>query len=156
MSPVVWHFTKFIFDTAFSGTVPGYADLLLTKTIACRLYLSVELWNEPYRYVWRLLTEPYSSSHIKTIWQNLLPPCLFVSVDAVIEEVWMSIPSHWASHLWVHGLWRHNSKKSENLGRCGRQNIFQPSLKTREGDWIFGCAVKAISSLGVRSPCLIW
>ena len=87
---VIWYFAKFIFNTAFSGS---FVDLLSAKTIvACRLYLSVELWNEPYRYVWRLLTEPYSSSHIKTIWQNLLPPCLFVSVDAFIEEVWMSIP----------------------------------------------------------------
>jgi hypothetical protein len=48
--------------------------------------------------------------------------------------------------------WRHKSKISEKLGRCGRQNILQPYLKIWDWDWIFGHAVKAISSLGVRSP----
>ena len=50
--------------------------------------------------------------------------------------------------------WRHKSKISEKLGRCGRQNMLSPYLKIWEWEWIFGCAVKAISSLGVRSPCL--
>ena len=45
--------------------------------------------------------------------------------------------------------WRH---KSENLGRCGRQNMLWPYLKIWDWGWIFGRAVKAISSLGVRSP----
>ena len=48
--------------------------------------------------------------------------------------------------------WRHKSKISEKLGRCGRQNMLWPYLKTWEWEWIFGRAVKAISSLGVRSP----
>ena len=56
--------------------------------------------------------------------------------------------------------WRHKSKISEKLGRCGRQNMLPPYLKIWDWDWIFGRAVKAISSLGVRSPwfclsCLI-
>ena len=52
--------------------------------------------------------------------------------------------------------WRHNkSKISENLGRCGRQNMLRPYLKIWEWEWIFGPAVKAFSSLGVRSPWLI-
>ena len=49
--------------------------------------------------------------------------------------------------------WRHESKKSENLGRCGRQNILQPYLKIWEWELIFGRAVKTISSPGVLSPC---
>ena len=49
--------------------------------------------------------------------------------------------------------WRHKSKKSENLGRCGRQNMLRPYLKIWEWEWIFGRAVKTISSSGVRSPC---
>jgi hypothetical protein len=49
--------------------------------------------------------------------------------------------------------WRHKSKISEKLGRCGRQNMLPPYLKIWDWDWIFGRAVKAISSLGVRSPC---
>ena len=48
--------------------------------------------------------------------------------------------------------WRHKSKKSENLGRCGRQNMLWPYLKIWEWELIFGRAVKAISSPGVRSP----
>ena len=50
--------------------------------------------------------------------------------------------------------WRHKSKISEKLGRCGRQNMLPPYLKIWDWDWIFGRAVKAISSLGVRSPCI--
>ena len=49
--------------------------------------------------------------------------------------------------------WRHNSKKCENLGQCGRQNMLRPYLKMWEWELIFGLAVKAISSPGVRSPC---
>ena len=48
--------------------------------------------------------------------------------------------------------WRHKSKKSEILGRCGRQNMLRPYLKMWDWDLILGRAVKAISSLGVRSP----
>ena len=51
---------------------------------------------------------------------------------------------------------RHKSKKSEKLGRCGRQNMLRPYLKIWEWEWIFGHAVKAISSLGVRSPWNDW
>ena len=50
--------------------------------------------------------------------------------------------------------WRHKSKISEKLGRCGRQNMLPPYLKIWEWEWIFGRAVKDVSSLGVRSPCL--
>ena len=47
--------------------------------------------------------------------------------------------------------WRHKSKKSENLGQCGRQNMLRPYLKIWEWEWILGRAVKTISSPGVRS-----
>ena len=47
--------------------------------------------------------------------------------------------------------WRHKSKNSENLGRCGRQNMLRPYLKIWDWDLIFGRAVKAISSPGVHS-----
>ena len=49
--------------------------------------------------------------------------------------------------------WRHKSKISESLGRCGGQNMLRPYLKIWDWDWIFGRAVRAISSLGVHSPC---
>ena len=48
--------------------------------------------------------------------------------------------------------WKHKSKISEKLGRCGRQNIVLPYLKIWDWNWIFGRAVKTISSMGVRSP----
>jgi hypothetical protein len=48
--------------------------------------------------------------------------------------------------------WRHKSKISENLAWCGRQNMLRPYLKIWQWEWIFGRAVKAISSLCVRSP----
>ena len=51
--------------------------------------------------------------------------------------------------------WRHKSKISEKLGRCGRQNILRPYLKIWDWEWIFGRAEKAISSPGVRSPWYI-
>ena len=49
--------------------------------------------------------------------------------------------------------WRHKSKKSEILRRSGRQNMLWPYLKIWDWDLIFGRAVKAIFSPGVRSPC---
>ena len=47
--------------------------------------------------------------------------------------------------------WRPKSNISEKLGWCGRQNMLRPYLKI--WNWIFGRAVKAISSMGIRSPC---
>ena len=41
--------------------------------------------------------------------------------------------------------WRHKSKRSENLGWCGRQNMLQPYLKIWEWELIFSHAVKMIS-----------
>ena len=41
------------------------------------------------------------------------------------------------------------------MGQCGRQNMLRPYLKIWEWEWIFGCAVKAIFSLGVRSECFL-
>ena len=50
---------------------------------------------------------------------------------------------------------RHKSKISEKLGQCGRQNMLRPYLKILEWEWIFGRAVKDISSLGIRSQWLV-
>ena len=67
-------------------------------------------------------------------------------------------PLHFANHYYrnkprtTDTQWRHKSKKSENLGRCGRQNMLRSYLKIWEWEWIFGRAVKAVSSLGVLSP----
>ena len=60
----------------------------------------------------------------------------------------------------VHGLRTPNEGINQRYlknwadARCGRQNMLRPYLKIWEWEWIFGCAVKAISSLGIRSPCL--
>ena len=64
----------------------------------------------------------------------------------------------WSKWLWgveartTDTQWRHKSKKSENLGRCGRQNMLRPYLKIWDWELIFGHAVKTISSPGVLSP----
>ena len=70
-------------------------------------------------------------------------------------------PLHFANHYYrnkprtTDTQWRHKSKISEKLGICGWQNMLRLSLKIWDLDWIFGRAVKAISSLGVRSPWFI-
>ena len=76
--------------------------------------------------------------------QNLIK----VPLDHYFEVVLMS----WART--TDTQWRHKSKISEKLGRCGRQNMLPPYYTIWEWEWIFGRAVKAIFSLGVRSPCL--
>ena len=48
--------------------------------------------------------------------------------------------------------WRNKSKKSVNLGWCGRQNMLLRYLKIWEWELIFGRAVKAIFAPGVRCP----
>ena len=47
--------------------------------------------------------------------------------------------------------WRHKSKKYENFGWCGRQNMLRPYLEIWEWELIFCHAVKSISSPGIRS-----
>ena len=44
----------------------------------------------------------------------------------------------------------------EKVGHSGRQNMLRPHIKIWDWDWIFGHAVKALFSLGVRSPCTTW
>ena len=56
--------------------------------------------------------------------------------------------------LYIDTQLKHKSKRSENLGRCGRQNMLRPYLTIWEWEWIFGHSVKATSSPGVRSLCL--
>ena len=74
------------------------------------------------------------------------------NVPTTYKYTMLSIPC-------LHGLRTPNegigiSNKSVSLGQCGRQNMLQPYLKIWEWEWIFGCAVKVISSSGVRSPWL--
>ena len=83
----------------------------------------------------------YEKSHLRKISEKKTFP-------------WLGLES---SKLWWRARttdtqWRHKSKISEKMDRCGRQNMLPPYLKIWEWEWIFGRAVKAISSLGVRSP----
>ena len=48
--------------------------------------------------------------------------------------------------------WRHKSEKSKILGRYGRHKYGSAILKIWDWDLIFGRAVKAFFSPGVRSP----
>ena len=54
----------------------------------------------------------------------------------------------WSTYI----QWKHKSKKSEVMGRCGRQNMLPLYLKIWDWDSILGHAVKAISSPGIRRP----
>ena len=52
--------------------------------------------------------------------------------------------------------WMHKSKKSENFGRCGRQNMLWLYLQIWKWELVFGHWLKVISSPAVRSPwCLL-
>ena len=55
-----------------------------------------------------------------------------------LKEQWQS---HASLSRTTDTQWRHKSKISEKLGRCGRQNILWPYLKIWEWKWIFGRVV---------------
>ena len=66
--------------------------------------------------------------------------------------IWMIPKLFWTGARTTDTQSRHKSEISEKLGRCGIKNMLWPYLRIWDWDWIFGRAVKAISSLGVRSP----
>ena len=81
----------------------------------------------------------------------------FWSYRLRIWSDWADDPNkaHWHWCIWSRTTdtqWNHNSKFFENFSRFGRQNILQLYLKIWDWHLIFGPAVKAISSLGVRNP----
>ena len=94
---------------------------------------------------------------------SFLPPRMIIHVVwgyswALVRKtlflIFQKSNNQWLSTRTTDTQWRHKSKISEKLGRCGRQNMLPPYLKIWDWDWIFGRAVQAISSLGVRSPWL--
>ena len=81
---------------------------------------------------------------------TILPcQCIFFVHEITVPVEHIGMVGTWTTDT----QWRHKSKISEKLGRCGRQNMLPAYLKIWEWEWILGRAVKAISSLGVRSPC---
>ena len=110
-----------------------YVDCLLFHHF---FFIDCETW------VGRKKTLFHDESNFHEI--ELFYPVLVLSIQ-LIMQVWLESRT-------TDTQWRHISKKSENLGQCGRQNMLRPYLKIWDWDWIFGRAVKAISSLGVRSP----
>ena len=68
-------------------------------------------------------------------------------VQSDIKWIWMWLHTAWPDPRTTDTQWRHKSKISESLGRCGRQNMLRLYLKIWDWDLIFGRAVKAISSL---------
>ena len=77
----------------------------------------------------------------KLKWQNTpIWKCVFLAIGHRLRSMYTQ--------------WRNKSKISWKLGRCGRQNMLWPYLKIGDWDLNFGRAVKAISSLGIRSPWL--
>ena len=78
---------------------------------------------------------------------------LLVKIVQTIYEDHNGVKIEWQWTRTTDTQWRHKSKKSENLGRCGRQNMLRSYLKIWEWELIFVRAVKAISSPGVCIPC---
>ena len=62
----------------------------------------------------------------------------------------VSESEHYMTYQWLRTS--NEGINQRNLGWCGRQNMLRSYLKILEWEWIFGHAVKAIFSLGVRSP----
>ena len=69
--------------------------------------------------------------------------------DNLIFLVSSSPSKSWLMSRTTDTQWRHESKKFENLGRRGRQNMLRPCLKIWDWDLIFGHAVKAISNQSI-------
>ena len=61
----------------------------------------------------------------------------------------------WVRSRTMDTQWRPKSNISKKLGWYGRANMLRPYLKIWDWDGILGRAVKAISSLGVHSPCYL-
>ena len=80
---------------------------------------------------------------------NVMRTCSIATCLSTIEPLYLQ---SWVVPRTTDTQWRYKSKISEELGRCGRQNMLRLCLKIWDWDWIFGRAVKAISSLGIRSP----
>jgi hypothetical protein len=78
---------------------------------------------------------------LKTVkfWRN--PQRRFKMINGLVKDLpyWLNIINN---NLQVSNArttdtqWRHKSKKSEILGRCGRQNMLRPYLKNWGGIWI--------------------
>ena len=79
---------------------------------------------------------------------------LHIRVPTILLITTCDESERWLAPRTTDTQWKYKSSKSENLGRCGRQNMFRLYLKIREWELIFSCAVKAISSPCVGSPWL--
>ena len=80
------------------------------------------------------------------------PRIYLLNLSAQAQTFWISMKKALLGVRCGYTPCRHKSKISEKLGRYGWQNMLRPYLKIWEWEWIFGRAVKTISSLGVRSP----
>ena len=91
-------------------------------------------------------------SYFKRVVVMWYPKIPYLSIqNHLIHQIWLAY-LHSSEPGTTDTQWRHKSKISEKLGRSGWRNMLWPYLKIWEWEWIFGRAVKAISSLGVRSP----
>ena len=58
------------------------------------------------------------------------------------------------TYIWADSFYKFYAVDAlEKLGRCCRQNMLRPYHKIWDWGWLFSRAVKAIFSLGIRSPC---
>ena len=129
------YFSTFQYETpcnAFRNITYGHNQLLINVDKVIKV---MKCWERIGRQLWIGLKEI-----------NNLPTMYIVRGS---YPIWPQ--DHFAPHsLWLQARttdtqWRHKSKKSEILGRYGRQYLLWPFLKIRDWDLIFGHAVKAIS-----------
>ena len=127
-----------------------YTTWYLKFSHNCRRLVVVPI---PLRNPWSLIDA--SKAFLEAISVSYIVPFnTFITIFIVIHQLsCLSKSFPWSRT--TDTQWRLKSKVSEKLGRSGRQNMLRPYLKIWEWEWIFGRAVKAVSSLGVRSPwCL--
>ena len=101
-----------------------------------KLYLTAARQAQDYLfYMFRIIG--FSSLYSKILFAN--------EID-LLDRTWTQ------DHSTDYGHPIMKSNKYENFGRCGRRNMLRSYLKIWEWEQIFGSALKAISSPGVRSP----
>ena len=127
---------------------------LIFDFICTCTYLALGIYNFSYSII-QLLIFPHRISLLKIdFWFRIYSACVLQSPwkNLIVFVVLMTFFFFIKARPRTTDIqWRHKSKKSENLGRYGRQNMLRLYLKIWEWELIFGRAVKAISSPGVRS-----
>ena len=89
----------------------------------------------------------------KRTWIHVHKEACTVIPQSLGKGASITFESKWGTQSWRNAMpIRVGLQFKKKLGRYGRQSMLRPYLKIWE--WIFSCTVKAISSLGIHSPCI--